>query len=284
MIPPKPIILDLKSTEIALCNWPHHELHEEDILLSRETRDDEEPQPETVNQELELNLDSRGYEEPEPAAANFAAGQDMEEPVDANWGVDDILDVPDIVDVSAGQGESNLNSIADSAPGRDPVIDRAKNSQLAGELVAIGEFESATSLLKKQIGVINIDPLLPIFNKIYKSSIVVLPGLSLTNPIQIQLSEDGKRPYVMGSIGQLSGLLKAAYRLTTEGKFAEALQGFQNVLLHIPLLVLRRPQEEEDVYALIRICYHYILAMKCELGKKQYAVRKFFIEKKLIFE
>ena len=81
----------------------------------------------------------------------------------------------------------------------------------------------------------------------------------------------------MGSISQLGGLLKGAYRFTTEGKFAEALESFQNVLLHIPLLVLRNSQEEEDVYALIRICYHYILAMKCELGKKQVAVIPSFL-------
>jgi len=116
------------------------------------------------------------------------------------------------------------------------------------------------------------DPLIPILDKIYKSSHVKISGLPFTGPVELQLSEDGKKPYVMGSISQLGGLLKIAYRCTTEGKFAEALESFKNVLLHIPLLVLRKPQEEEDVYALIRICYHYILAMRCELGKKQAAV------------
>jgi coatomer protein complex subunit alpha (xenin) len=224
-----------------------------------------------------LNLDSRGFGVDESQPQTFITTKDIEEPIEGNWGVDDILDVPEIEVPSAGVAQDTFKDIADSAPGKDPSVEKTKNSQIAGELVAIGEFEEAARLLKKQIGVVEVQPLLPIFDKIYKSSKVMVPGLPFTNPVSIQLSEDGKRPYVLGNIGQLSGLLKVAYRYTTEGKFAEALQGFQNVLLHIPLLVLKKQQEEEDVYALIRICYHYILAMKCELAKKQNAVGPYFL-------
>lgn len=248
-------------------------MQEEDILLSRETQETEE-QPEVPHQELELNLDSRAYEEaPEPA--NFGA-QNIEEPIEGDWGTEDIIDIPDIDLAPTAQAQDTFKDIADSAPGRDPIIEKAKNSQLAGELVSIGDFESAAGMLKKQIGVINVDPLLPIFEKIYNSSKVKLSGLPFTTPVEVQLSEDGKRPFVLGSIGQLSGLLKVAYRFTSEGKFAEALQSFKVALLHIPLLVLKNSSEEEDVYALIRICYNYILAMRCELAKKDNAVREYF--------
>lgn len=281
MLPPKPLILDPRTSDVALCNWPHNQIEEDELLVSVGGPDAEEPAA-APQKELEINLDSRNFgaiDEPQPevtGTANFAANVDIDEPVDAAWGNDDIIDIPDMEVPSAGtKTKGAFQDIADSAPGKDPIVERAKNSQLAGELVSIGEFEAAAGLLRKQIGVVNVQPLQPIFNKIHKSSRVKLPGLPFTNPIDIQLSEDGKRPYVLGSIGQLGGLLKVAYRFTTEGKFADALQSFQNVLLHVPLLVLRKAQEEEDVYALIRICYHYILAMKCELNKKSNAVRTF---------
>ena len=271
MIPPKPLILDPKSSEAALCNWPHHQLQEEDILLSRETQETEEQQPEKAAQELELNLDSRPYEE-EPPGANSSAPKDLDEPIEGDWGDVGFIDIPDAEVLSASHTPQNVSNIADSAPGRDPIVERAKNSQIAGELVAIGDFEAAAGILKRQIGVVEAGPMLPIFEKIYRSSSIKIPGLPFTSPIDIQLSEDGRKPYVLGSISQLTGLLRAAYKLTTEGKFAEAQVGFRNVLLHIPLLVLKTQQEEEDVYALIKICYNYIFAMNCELAKKQNAV------------
>lgn len=273
LIPPKPLILDPKSSEAALCNWPHHQLQEEDILLSRETQETEEQQPEKPTQELELNLDSRGYEEEQqPAAANFAAPKDLDEPAEGNWGMDDdLIDISDVEIPSAGHAPQNISNIADSAPGKDPIVEKTKNSQIAGELVAIGEFEAAAGILKRQIGVVEPNALIPIFEKIYRSSSIKIPGLPFTAPLDIQLSEDGRKPFVLGSLSQLTGLLRAAYKLTTEGKFAEAQVAFRNVLLHVPLLVLKSQQEEEDVYTLIKICFNYIFAMNCELAKKSNA-------------
>mmetsp|Transcript_33418 Transcript_33418/g.30419 ORF Transcript_33418/g.30419 Transcript_33418/m.30419 type:complete len:96 (-) Transcript_33418:845-1132(-) len=84
-----------------------------------------------------------------------------------NWGVDDI-DVPDVeIDTKTENkaGGSEI-SIADSVPGKDSVFEKGKHSQLAGELVAVGEFEAAMAALKKQIGVVEFDPFMPIFKKV----------------------------------------------------------------------------------------------------------------------
>ena len=272
IIPPKPLILDLKASPIALCNWPHNELQDEEILLARNTQAVEAEGEEIANQELEMNLDNGGFnygevEVPSPT-------KDIDEPVEGNWGVEDIIDIPDIEIPSGIQTkEETFSALADSAPGKDPIFERAKTSQLAGELVACGDFENAANLLKKQIGVVNITPLMRVFEKVASSTQVKISGLPFTTPVNLLMSQDGKRPYTMVSLGQLTMMLKEGYRAMTKGKFTEALDLFRDILHHIPLLVLQNPQEDQDVYALIRICYNYILASKCELAKKEEQVK-----------
>jgi len=183
--------------------------------------------------------------------------------------VDDILDIPDVEIPATTQGQETFSALADSAPGKDPIFERAKTSQLAGELVAIGEYESAAGLLKKQIGLVDVDKVLGVFRKIHKSTQVKISGFQFSNPVNVLMSEDGKRPYTMVTMNQLTGMLREAYRTMTKGKFGEALDSFREILLHIPLLVLHNQNEEQDIHSLIRICYNYILAIKCELSKKQ---------------
>jgi len=261
-----------QMTPISLCNWPHRELNEEDILrakaneLTDETQDTESP-------ELELNIDTN-INGQSPTKGDSGLLKDFEEPIEGNWGVDDIMDLPDF-DVPANNGSVGemFSALADSVPGKDPIVERARNSQLAGELVVCGDFEGATTLLRKQIGLKELAPFLPIFNKIYNSSQVKVSGLPFINPASIQLSsEDGKRLYVPGGTAQLTSLLRGGYKLTTDGKFIEAINTFKEILLHIPLLVLQNPAEEQDIYILINICYNYIMALRCEVARRQVQV------------
>ena len=273
LVPLKPLITDPKSTQVALCNWPHNQLQDEEILLARDAQTVENEGEEVANQELEMNLDVNVS--PAEIEAPFSAGKDFDEPVEGNWGVDDILDIPD-VEIPATTGtQETFSALADSAPGKDPIFERAKTSQLAGELVACGEFESAAGLLKKQIGLVDVDKVLKVFQKIHISSQVKISGFQFSNPVNILMSEDGKRPYTMVTLSQLTGMLREAYRTMTKGKFSEASDSFKEILLHIPLLVLHNQSEEQDVHSLIRICYNYILATKCELSKKNAQVFAF---------
>jgi len=278
LIPPKPLIINLASSPVATCNWPHHQLQEEDILLTRDTAQPEEV-PETQTQEMEFAVDTEPITQETTTETSNKLNFQQEPDIaveEGNWGFEDITDIPE-VEVPATKTEAMNLNIADSAPGKDPIIEKAKNSQFAGELVAIGEFDAAISVLKKQIGLINPDPLLPIFNKIRNASNVKISGLPFINPTSLQLSLDGKRPYVMVTINQLGGMLKTAYRFTSEGKFQDAHDSFREILLHIPFLVLRDNKEESDIYALIKICYNYIFAMRCELAKKTCGVNSLII-------
>ena len=271
---------------MSLCNWPHKELNEEDILLARTNELTEDTQ-DTDSPELELNIDTNISGQSPDTRGNSGLLKEYEEPIEGNWGVDDIMDLPDFdTPVNVQTNGEMFSSLADSAPGKDPILERVRNSQLAGELVTCGDFEGAAALLKKQIGLGNIDPFLPTFNKIFRSSQVTVSGLPFINPITIQMSEDGKRPYVLGNISQLTSLLRVGYKLTTDGKFTEAISTFREILLHIPLLVLQNPQDEQDIYALINICYNYIMALKCEVTRRQVQVicfsYVFFLKAKIL--
>lgn len=275
LVPLKPLILDPKSTPVALCNWPHNQLQEDDILLARDNNLEEEPK-EVKGQELELNIDIDVREHNVKEEEEKGIDLDIDDAIGDTWGVEEVVDLPDEDFSTAKINQDAFSSLAESAPGKDPILEKAKNSQLVGELVACGEFESATGLLKRQIGVSNTEPFLSIFKKTFNSSRIKISGLPFTNPVELQLSEDGKRPYVMGSIKQLTTMLRAAYKLTTDGKFNEAINAFREILLHIPLLVLGDPQEEQDLYALIRICYNYIVMLRCEITKRQVQVNILF--------
>ena len=56
------------------------------------------------------------------------------------------------------------------------------------------------------------------------------------------------------SLDGVSEQLKKAYRLFTEGKFTNALQGFNQVLWTIPMVVVESRKEVDEVKELITIC------------------------------
>lgn len=56
------------------------------------------------------------------------------------------------------------------------------------------------------------------------------------------------------SLDGVSEQLKKAYKLFTEGKFTNALQGFNQVLWTIPMVVVDSRKEVDDVKELITIC------------------------------
>jgi len=269
LVPPKPLVLHVQASPMTTINWPHKELNEEEILLAGAV--DEDETQETAPQELELNIDSIDNEyQDKNAPKDFGFDKDIMSPLEeGNWGVDDIVDLPDIDELDQHSASQQISSLADSAPGRDPLVERARNSQLAGELATCGDFEGAASILRRQIGVRDAAAFTPVFNKLFKSSRVVISGLPFVNPVAIQMSEDGNKLQVMGSTSQLMNILRIGYKQTSDGKFTEALTSFREILLQIPLLVLQNPQEEQDIYTLINICYNYIVALRCEISRRQ---------------
>ncbi len=56
-------------------------------------------------------------------------------------------------------------------------------AQLAAENIAAGAFQSAMSLLHRQLGVANFEPLRPLFMDLYTASHAVMPALAGLPPM-----------------------------------------------------------------------------------------------------
>lgn len=153
-----------------------------------------------------------------------------------------------------------------------------KRTQLAVQHVAAGSFQSAMSLLHRQLGVANFEPLKPFFLDAYSASHASLPGLQGVPSILTHLdrshnvdasSQPPSAPVLLYTLKQLEDQLKAAYKLVTEGKFSDAVKAFTRMLLIIPLTVVETRKEVDEVKELVSICKEYHIALRCELRRKE---------------
>ncbi len=60
-----------------------------------------------------------------------------------------------------------------------------------------------------------------------------------------------------------------AYKLVTEGKFADGLKAFQSMLRAIPLLVVESRREVDEAKELVGICKEYVIGLLCEIKRKE---------------
>lgn len=244
-------------------NWPHHQILEDELVLSQDEPEIQETGTQNVDLDMAADIPVTKTAEDEEAKAKHPQ---QEELVTDNWGIEDEIEITEQPSTETTQTSYNFQDLSD---GRDRIKEKIAHSLLAGEHVSCGMFESAKSLLSKQIGAVNFEPLEPIFKKIHAASSIQLTGFPYTNAVTHQMTRENGRPVVLGSVEQLRALLKQAYKLTTEGKFAEASKQFREILIQIPLLVLASSDEEEDVGALIKICREYILALRVDAVKRQ---------------
>jgi coatomer subunit alpha len=63
--------------------------------------------------------------------------------------------------------------------------------------------------------------------------------------------------------------LQKSYELTTNGKFAEAVETFRAILLSVPLLVVDSKQEIAEAQELIEMCREYIVGLQMEVYRKE---------------
>jgi len=86
---------------------------------------------------------------------------------------------------------------------------------------------------------------------------------------------DSKRSFICRNFTTLENLLKKAQRLTAEGKFADSEKAVLDVFNTIPFVKVTKESEISDIKQLISICFHYLLAMRCELRKTTEPQRAF---------
>eukprot|EP01025_Chloroclados_australasicus_P052828 TRINITY_DN6173_c0_g1_i3.p1 TRINITY_DN6173_c0_g1~~TRINITY_DN6173_c0_g1_i3.p1 ORF type:complete len:868 (+),score=125.06 TRINITY_DN6173_c0_g1_i3:140-2605(+) len=194
---------------------------------------------------------------------------------DGGWEMED-LDLPPDVLKAAHVGEVAV--FAAPTQGRSYQQLWLANCQLAAEHVAAGAFDSAMRMLNRQIGVVNFEPLQSYFMDVYVAAQASLQGLpnmpSYAAHLDRSWSGDDatavpKTPAVVYSLQSVEISLKRAYKLVTEGKFSNALEMFNSMLLMIPMIVVQSRKEVDEVKEVISICKEYHIGLRCELTKKE---------------
>jgi len=199
---------------------------------------------------------------------------------DEGWEMEDLELPADLVgdSVTAGAGASAEVFVAPppGVPASQRWLD--KRTSLAAEHAAAGQFQSAMSLLFRQLGVVDFEPLKPHMLDLYNASHGCLPGLQGIPPVVVGLDRSWNRdaptqppssPTLLYTIAGLEEQLKAAYKLVTEGKFSDALRAFLRMLQVIPLMAVESRKEVDEVKELVGICKEYVIALRCELKRKE---------------
>ena len=128
----------------------------------------------------------------------------------------------------------SLGMYVPPSPGTSQTEVWLNNSQLSGDHLMGGSFLTAARLLNEQIGCINLAPFKDVFIRYHSASHIAIPGLPGTPPIRAyphrNCREAGARgglPTRLSNVDDLMAKLQVAYKLTTAGKFQEAVVKFK---------------------------------------------------------
>lgn len=149
------------------------------------------------------------------------------------------------------------------------------NTNLVADHIRAGSFESACRLLNDQVGVVNFAPYKQLFLNGFVTSRTSYSALASLEPIFAYPQRNWKEinpkkanPSVFVKLNDLVQRLQICYQLTTGGKFTEAIEKLQSILLSIPLLVVESRQDISEAQQLLVICREYIVGIKMETTRK----------------
>ncbi|WPT11984.1 Coatomer subunit alpha-1 [Picochlorum sp. SENEW3] len=163
-------------------------------------------------------------------------------------------------------------------PGPTMANQWSTNCHLPAEQVAAGAFDTAMRLLQRQAGISRFEPMKKHFLDVFRCSHGCQPGLSGLPSMTIPLNRgwdpevDAQNlcaPALPLSLPLQEERLVKSYRLVTEGKFADALSSFDEILHSIPLLVVDSRKEADEVKELLSIARDYNIALRVELKRRE---------------
>ncbi|RHY21982.1 hypothetical protein DYB25_003707 [Aphanomyces astaci] len=137
-----------------------------------------------------------------------------------------------------------------------------RNSSVAANHVAAGSFDTAMQLLHRQIGVVNFEPLKPLFLSIYAGSSASVPTQGNVSSLRTYVQRSPSEPVVATSVHALVNILKETYRSFTGAKFDDVATLSQSILHAIPLLSVDSKEQAGQVKELAIICREYLVACR----------------------
>ncbi|KAJ2726253.1 hypothetical protein GGI07_000730 [Coemansia sp. Benny D115] len=193
---------------------------------------------------------------------------------EGGWGIDDDdgeLDAEIAADATAAAAAGYVAP----QPGISELEIWSRNSPLAVDQIAAGNFEQAMRLLRDQVGIASFDALKPAFLEIYSASRSVLTTTPFSKATRIPLrrnptdANDRSQylPVQLYSLASSLEQLQQGYRATTAAKFEEALTLFKRLLLSLIFVAADTLEDANEIKQLLQISREYVIGISIELER-----------------
>jgi coatomer protein complex subunit alpha (xenin) len=207
--------------------------------------------------------------------------EEDEEELDEDEGWD--LDA-EVVDTGAAEeeGEDILAAgEADLSEGVAPGVDEdemwVRNSPLAADHAAAGNFESAMQLLNRQVAAVDFAPLKPLFLQAYRAAHTYVPANASLPPLEFHVRRNPETtelrevlPAIALDFEDLKEKeLAAALKAFSRGKFADALVMFRDILQKLLLTVVTTEEAATEVKELVKTAREYVIGLRLETERRR---------------
>ncbi|EGV65925.1 hypothetical protein CANTEDRAFT_101526 [Yamadazyma tenuis ATCC 10573] len=194
---------------------------------------------------------------------------------EGGWGLDDDdldIDEDQVFDAQTDKEAAD----ASNAPAVDGEIAFwLRNAKTAAQYVAAGAFEQAASMLHKQLGVSDFEPLRERFLEVYESSKLYLPGVdglpAMKDYIRVDNDEDNPNkflPFIPGFEG-LEDKLAVGFKYFKDNNLEKAIKVFREIIYTITVLTVEDEDQESKCEDILLLCREYILGLTIELTRRQ---------------
>ncbi|CAI5758396.1 unnamed protein product [Candida verbasci] len=149
-----------------------------------------------------------------------------------------------------------------------------RNAKTPASYVAAGAFEQASSLLNKQLGVVNFEPLKRRFLQVYGASKLYLPGTddlpAMKDFIRQDADEDSPNKFepIIPGFESLDELLSIGFKQFRANNLEEAIKTFKNCIYTIAVLTVEDEEQEDKCQEILVLCREYILGLSTELARR----------------
>lgn len=218
----------------------------------------------------QLSIDEPETKTFEDASNAFDIDEEEEEidNDDGAWDMDDDLDIG-IEDQLANE---EVLPVIQGADGE--IAYWLRNAKTPAAYVAAGAFEQAASLLNKQLGVTNFEPLRARFLEVYQASKLYLPGVddlpAMPDYIRYDNDEDDPnkfKPYIPG-YESLEDQLALGFKYFKENNLPEAINTFRGIIYTITVITVEDEEQETKCKEILTLCREYILGLSIELARR----------------
>jgi len=211
-------------------------------------------------------------EDPPAVMQSALAADDDLDLGDDDWDDDDISiedDLPaDTKNDDAMPDMGAADGFAMPRPGQPASAVWVSNSSHAADHAAAGSMETAMQLLNRQVAVAQFGHLRSSMVGAYLGARVHVPFAGGSHAVSLMRNDAGgfpgkeALPLKVLKVRSLEQALKDSYRSFQSGKFADALEGFNDIMKKIPLTVTEGRNEALMVKEMLEICREYITAIR----------------------